>query len=200
MDKKLVSFTKESLDQVKSELAKAILNCFSKLQGESSSESKLSAQDIFKLLEKPPESALGDYAFPCFSFARVFRKSPQIIASNLKEELEKLENPWISKCEIAGAFLNLFINQRKLAEELIPKVLSHQYFKSQSQEAQRKQVKVMVEYSQPNTHKEFHVGHGRNVSLGDSLCNLYEYFGYQVTRANYIGDEETHVAKSFVAN
>ena len=53
----------------------------------------------------------------------------------------------------------------------------------------------MVEYSQPNTHKEFHVGHLRNVCLGSALVKLFRYCGYQVTAANYFGDEGAHIAK-----
>ena len=196
MDKKHVAFDKESLDQVKSRLAEIVLNCFSELQQESKLEAKLFKGDIFKLLEKPPESRLGDYAFPCFSFAKVFRKSPQMIAASLKEKIEAKQDPWARKIEVAGAFLNFFVNQEMLAKELVPKIISKEYFSSQKKATKDNKAKVMVEYSQPNTHKEFHVGHGRNVSLGDSLCNLYEYFGFKVTRANYIGDEGTHVAKA----
>ena len=50
----------------------------------------------------------------------------------------------------------------------------------------------MVEYSQPNTHKAFHVGHMRNVALGDCLVRLYEHCGYDVVAANYFGDEGAH--------
>jgi arginyl-tRNA synthetase len=53
----------------------------------------------------------------------------------------------------------------------------------------------MIEFSQPNTHKEFHVGHGRNVCLGDSLCRIFSYNGFNVTPVNYIGDEGAHIAK-----
>ena len=106
MDKKHVAFDKESLDQVKSRLAEIVLNCFSELQQESKLEAKLFKGDIFKLLEKPPESRLGDYAFPCFSFAKVFRKSPQMIAASLKEKIEAKQDPWARKIEVAGAFLN----------------------------------------------------------------------------------------------
>ncbi|RYZ48234.1 MAG: arginine--tRNA ligase [Proteobacteria bacterium] len=54
---------------------------------------------------------------------------------------------------------------------------------------------VMIEYSQPNTHKSFHVGHMRNVVLGDSLGRIYKACGYPVTMVNYIGDEGAHIAK-----
>jgi arginyl-tRNA synthetase len=53
----------------------------------------------------------------------------------------------------------------------------------------------MVEYSQPNTHKAFHVGHMRNVALGDALVRILEYNGHAVTAANYIGDVGTHIAR-----
>jgi arginyl-tRNA synthetase len=59
----------------------------------------------------------------------------------------------------------------------------------------KKDEKVMIEYSQPNTHKAFHVGHMRNVALGDALVRLYRFAGHEVTAANYIGDEGTHIAK-----
>jgi arginyl-tRNA synthetase len=68
-------------------------------------------------------------------------------------------------------------------------------FKILNQNAHHNSTRVMIEYSQPNTHKEFHVGHGRNVCLGDSLCRLFSYNGYQVIPVNYIGDEGTHIAK-----
>ena len=53
----------------------------------------------------------------------------------------------------------------------------------------------MIEFSQPNTHKGFHVGHLRNAALGDSLCRIFRYNGYEVVAANYFGDVGTHIAK-----
>merc|ERR1712129_451115 len=59
----------------------------------------------------------------------------------------------------------------------------------------RNGTRVMVEYSQPNTHKAFHVGHMRNVALGDCEIRVLEHCGYEVIAANYFGDEGAHVAK-----
>jgi arginyl-tRNA synthetase len=58
-----------------------------------------------------------------------------------------------------------------------------------------KSERVMVEYSQPNTHKNFHVGHTRNVALGIAVSNILEFAGFPVVRANYIGDIGAHVIK-----
>ncbi len=55
--------------------------------------------------------------------------------------------------------------------------------------------RILVEFSQPNTHKAFHVGHLRNVVLGDALCNILEAAGFEVIRANYINDTGLHVIK-----
>jgi arginyl-tRNA synthetase len=55
--------------------------------------------------------------------------------------------------------------------------------------------RVMVEYSQPNTHKAFHVGHLRNAAVGNTLCRILELGGYEVLKANYIGDIGMHVIK-----
>jgi arginyl-tRNA synthetase len=59
----------------------------------------------------------------------------------------------------------------------------------------KKNKQVMVEFSQPNTHKAFHVGHLRSAILGDTLCRIQEAAGYDVVRANYIGDIGLHVIK-----
>jgi arginyl-tRNA synthetase len=73
--------------------------------------------------------------------------------------------------------------------------VSGEGFKFLSKNSDHNKTKVMIEFSQPNTHKEFHVGHGRNVCLGDSLCRIFAYNGFAVTPVNYIGDEGTHIAK-----
>ncbi len=151
--------------------------------------------DIYKTLEQPPEQKLGDFAFPCFKFAKLAKQNPNEFALGLKNNLESNESEWITNLELKGAFLNIFINQQTLAKILIPAILSGEYFASLSNSSANKNIRTMIEFSQPNTHKEFHVGHGRNVCLGDSICRLYTYAGYDVIPVNYIGDEGTHIAK-----
>lgn len=187
----------ESFDGVKSRIAELIAVCLNDwiAQAHLTAE-KVLPHDMIEIIEKPPESSLGDYAFPCFRFAKVFRKKPQAIADELKIKLLLLNNLWVHDCKVVGAFLNIFISQEIFAKELVPKILSQEYFKSLKHDLDRNKTKTMVEYSQPNTHKEFHVGHGRNVCLGDSICRIYDYCGFKLIRVNYIGDEGTHVAKA----
>ncbi len=148
-----------------------------------------------RLLEKPPEQELGDFALPCFRFAKTLGKKPADIAAALGEFLSTRGAPWVARCQVVGAFLNIFVNKTELARLVIPRALSGEWFAELSKRPGPKSTRVMIEYSQPNTHKEFHIGHARNVCLGLSLVKLYRYCGYQVTAANYIGDEGTHIAK-----
>ena len=120
--------------------------------------------------------------------------SPAVIASELAEKLQKylLPNAPFIQIHARGPYLNFTVSSFALAEMVLPEIFHGNYFKEPSS---IKREKVMIEYSQPNTHKGFHVGHLRNVALGDSLCRIYLYNGYDVIGANYIGDIGSHIAK-----
>jgi arginyl-tRNA synthetase len=156
---------------------------------------ELSVIDFFKALEQPPEKSLGDYALPCFRFAKALKKNPNTVALELKSELDAANNPWIDRVDLKGAFLNIFTNQKEVAKTLIPLLVNGDGLKFLSKNTSNNKTKVMIEFSQPNTHKEFHVGHGRNVCLGDSLCRIFSFNGFDIIPVNYIGDEGTHIAK-----
>ena len=150
--------------------------------------------EITGLIEQPPNPELGDYALPCFSFSKILRRSPSVIASELADRLQKhlLLNAPFTHIQARGPYLNFTVSAAAVAEAVLPDIFHGNYFKEPSS---IKREKVMIEYSQPNTHKGFHVGHLRNVALGDSLCRIYLYNGYDVVGANYIGDIGSHIAK-----
>jgi arginyl-tRNA synthetase len=156
----------------------------------------LSSSDIEKFLEVPSDTSKGDFAFPCFKLAKAFRKAPAQIAAEIAPELEKNSPKVISKIEVAGGYINFFINSSELANTLFDSIRSGVFFKA---DPENLKIKVMIEYSQPNTHKEFHVGHGRNVCLGDTITRLYKYAGFNTVPVNYIGDEGAHIAKCLLA-
>ena len=97
-----------------------------------------------------------------------------------------------SRVEAVKGYLNLYFSTAEYARRVIDAVLD---------EAQgfgrgpAKGEQVMVEFSQPNTHKAFHVGHLRSAILGDVLCRILDFAGYDVVRANYPGDIGLHVIK-----
>lgn len=181
-----------SYDPAKSSLANSLFAALAKME---TLPANLTVEDFFKTLEQPPEKSLGDYALPCFRFAKAIKKNPNDVAAELKKYLEEEKNPWIDSIVLKGAFLNIFTNQKEIAKSIVPSLVSGKGFEILKNNSEKNQTKVMIEFSQPNTHKEFHVGHGRNVCLGDSICRLFNYNGYKVIAVNYIGDEGTHIAK-----
>ena len=182
-----------SYDPAKCSLATSLFKALGKIEANLPPE--LTVVDFFRTLEQPPEKALGDYALPCFRFAKAIKKNPNEVATELKRLLEEEKNPWVESVVLKGAFLNIFTNQKEVAKNLIPTLVNGSGFKVLKSNKDHNNTKVMIEFSQPNTHKEFHVGHGRNVCLGDSICRIFNYNGYNVVPVNYIGDEGTHIAK-----
>ncbi len=150
--------------------------------------------DISAALEQPPEAHLGDYALPCFRLAKPLGMKPQDVANALANAGGDADG-WLVSKKVAGAFLNFHINQPKMAATVVAAVLDNKWFTKLRDNKERNATKVMIEFACPNTHKEFHIGHGRNVSLGDSLVRLFRYCGYDVVAANYPGDEGAHIAK-----
>ena len=144
-------------------------------------------------VEVPKKKEMGDFAYACFKFAKALRKNPAAIAQDALVQVQRRLNdyPEFASVTAAGPYLNFSVDQAALAKSIVPGILNGTYL------AQRpaKGVKVMIEYSQPNTHKAFHVGHMRNVALGDALTRICEWNGYDVTPVNYIGDEGAHIAK-----
>lgn len=181
-------------DFAKGEISLLLKEAFSQLASEEQFQ-QIDPRLFYQMLERPPEAQLGDYAFPCFRFAKSLQKKPPEIAQDLAKLLTEKGSDWLEKISTAGAFLNLVVNPGKLAAYLLPEINSDKYFNRLQRYWLKEPQKVMVEYSQPNTHKVFHVGHMRNVALGDSLGRIYEYCGFGTTFANYIGDEGAHIAK-----
>jgi len=156
-------------------------------------EAGLTKDAILALIEKPKDSQHGDLAFPVFVLAKQLRKAPPVIASELAEKItpavEASES--FSTVKAVGPYLNFFLDKEAFAGEILTAVLDGSFLARRREQSER----VMVEYSQPNTHKAFHVGHIRCAALGDSVTRILEWSGYQVVPVNYIGDEGTHVAK-----
>jgi arginyl-tRNA synthetase len=148
---------------------------------------KLNKKEIENLIEIPPSQNLGDYAFPCFILSKKLKKSPQIIAEDLKKKIKSKD---FEKIETKGPYLNFFINKKKLIKQIIKDISKKDFGKINLGKG-----KVMIEFSQPNTHKAFHVGHIRGTSIGESISRIYEFLGNKVIRTNYSGDTGMHIAK-----
>ena len=151
---------------------------------------EIDANELEGYIETPKDSKNGDYAFPCFRLAKELRKAPPAIASEIKEKLELVEE--IEKVEVAGGYLNFFINKSTLAEEVLGEISkTEQYGKSIVGEGKN----IVIDYSAPNIAKPFHIGHLRSTVIGGALYNIYKYLGYNVTGVNHLGDYGTQFGK-----
>ncbi len=164
----------------------------------------LPEEEIGATLGRPPRPEMGDIAFPCFRYAKLFRKSPVAIAQDLKAELEAGppggQEDWFSaldRMEVDGGYLNFFIRRDYLARTVLRQSIDSGDRPGSSEEGAGKT--VIVEYSSPNIAKPFHVGHGFSTFLGEAIANLYEYGGYEVERFNHLGDYGTQFGKLIVA-
>ncbi|MCC2680173.1 MAG: hypothetical protein K0R29_2749 [Pseudobdellovibrio sp.] len=149
-------------------------------------------EPVYKALVEPPNPDMGHLAFGCFIFAKVLKKSPAQVATDLKAQWQPVDG--IASVEAAGPYLNFKFTSEFLAQHTVENVLNGSVFKTK---LVAEPPKTMFEYSQPNTHKELHVGHMRNLCLGDSLVRLYRrtYGNDMVISTTFPGDVGTHVAK-----
>ena len=152
-------------------------------------EVKLNEDDILLAIESPANPELGDLAFPCFKLASIYKKNPVKIAQELASKLKLIKG--LDKIKAIGPYLNFFLEKTGLATDVVKKILSDK----NKFGAGKNGNKVMIEFSQANTHKAFHVGHIRGTSIGESLSRISEFEGDKVIRANYQGDTGMHVAK-----
>lgn len=149
----------------------------------------LTVADVEAALAAPPDPALGDFAFPCFKLAKALRKAPPQIAADLAAALQQ-QPGLVARATAAGAYVNLGVDLGRAAGLVLPRLA-----RGERPQGAASGVRVMVEYSQPNTHKAFHVGHMRNLCLGDSVVRILRAAGDDVVAANYLGDVGAHVAK-----
>ena len=154
----------------------------------------MSAEEINGLLEIPPKADMGDFAFPCFKLAKVFRKAPQMIAADLKEQIGCPE--FLSRVEVMGGYLNFFVDKAMFAKQIVENYLADNNYGGP---AEKNGKTICIDYSSPNVAKNFHVGHLRTTIIGNSLNKIFTKLGYKVERINHLGDWGTQFGKLIVA-
>lgn len=153
----------------------------------------LTVNELAGFLEYPPDSKMGDLAFPCFKLSKELKKAPPAIASELSAGLE---DDIIGEANVAGGYLNIRVNPAYYAK-LIPEILekgekygSFDFGKGKT---------VVLDYSSPNVAKPFHIGHLGTTVIGHSLKMLHEFAGYKCIGINHLGDWGTQFGKLIVA-
>jgi len=148
-------------------------------------------EELKSYIEMPKDTKNGDYAFPCFRLAKELKKAPPVIANEIKEKIE-INPEIIEKVEIAGGYLNFYINKQIITKEVLEKVEQGIGY---GKMAIGKGKNIVIDYSAPNIAKPFHIGHLRSTVIGAALYNIYKYLGYNVTGINHLGDYGTQFGK-----
>ena len=155
----------------------------------------MTLEEITALIEVPPNKDMGDFAFPCFKLAKVFRKAPNMIAAELSEKIEA--KGVISNVTPLGGYINFFVNKSQLAETVIKDVLTKKEKYGHSDLGKDKT--IVIDFSSPNIAKPFHIGHIRTTVIGNALYKIYDSQGYNTVRINHLGDYGTQFGKLIVA-
>lgn len=143
----------------------------------------LSIDESLRIEFEYPEPQFGHLAIPCFSFAKVLKKSPQDIAIELQEKLKDIE--YIESITIVNAYVNITIKLEHLLWSQGDSLLTQATDKK----------KIALEFASPNTNKPLHLGHIRNIALGESLYHILTSAGHQVIKTEVINDRGIAVAK-----
>lgn len=152
---------------------------------------KIDTNEIINYIEIPPNKEMGDYAFPCFKLAKALKKSPVIIANDIKEKIELGE--YLTDVQNLNGYLNFYINKEALVKDVLKEFDNKKEFYGSSDIGSGKT--VCVEYSSPNIAKPFHIGHLRTTIIGSALARIYKYLGYNTIRINHLGDYGTQFGK-----
>jgi len=156
---------------------------------------EMTLEEITALIEVPPNKEMGDFAFPCFKLAKVFRKAPNMIAEELSSKI--VAEGVISKVTPLGGYINFFVNKSQLAETVIKDVLTKKEKYGHSDLGKDKT--IVIDFSSPNIAKPFHIGHIRTTVIGNALYKIYDSQGYNTVRINHLGDYGTQFGKLIVA-
>ena len=151
----------------------------------------IGAEEIAGWLTVPPERDLGDYALPCFRFAKALRKPPVKIAEELAAEIAGA--PFLKDVQAVNGYLNFYIDRNDYTEKTLREILSAGVSYGGSDEGAGKT--ICIDYSSINIAKPFHIGHLSTTVIGGALVNIYRKLGYRVVGINHLGDWGTQFGK-----
>ena len=147
---------------------------------------ELEKEKIYETIEIPPDTEMGDYAFPCFILAKTFKKNPALIAKELSQSIE-LNNKF-EKVVNNGPYLNFFLNRSEFNKETLKEIYNNDNYGKKNIGKNRN---VIVEFSSPNIAKPFHIGHIRTTVIGNAINNIYDFMGFNTIAVNHLGDYGT---------
>lgn len=154
----------------------------------------LSNDEIYNLLEKPKNEEHGDLAFPAFQLAKVFRKNPAEIASDIAEEFS---SDIVEQVDVVGPYLNFYLDKGKVSASVLNQILADKGNYGQSEFGAGEN--VPIDMSSPNIAKPMSMGHLRSTVIGNSLAQILEKMGFEPVKINYLGDWGTQFGRLITA-
>ncbi len=151
--------------------------------------------EIEAAIALPPNTEMGDYALPCFRFAKVMRKSPMAIAQELAATVKP--DGVIAEASALNGYLNIKIDKAGLAKSTLEEIAQTGASYGSSETGNGKT--VCIDYSSVNIAKPFHIGHLSTTVLGGALYKIYNFLGYNVVGINHLGDYGTQFGKLICA-
>src|SRR3989338_1456415 len=153
----------------------------------------ITADDVH--LEHPTDLNFGDYSSnAALAYAKEMKIKPRELAEKIAEEIRKNKIKEVEKVEVAGAgFINFFLSKEFFAESLSEAIEADENF---GENDSLKGKKIIIEYTDPNPFKEFHIGHLMSNTIGESISRIVEASGAETKRACYQGDVGMHVART----
>lgn len=155
---------------------------------------ELDYNQIYDALEVPKMSEHGDYSFPVFSLAKVYRKAPNMIAEELAP---KISGEHYEKVTPVGGYINFFLIKKDISQDVLKVILEEKEHYGDSDEGQNGG--VPIDLSSPNIAKPMSMGHLRSTVIGNSISEIFAKMGYKPIKINYIGDWGTQFGKLIVA-
>jgi arginyl-tRNA synthetase len=150
--------------------------------------------DFEKLIEKPKTTVHGDFSFPCFLLAKTLQKAPPVIAKDLEEKFQSILPSEFESVSAMGPFLNFKINSGQITQTILSNIENNQFKNIKSQNP----LKVLIEYPSPNTNKNLHIGHVRNILLGNTLTNILKFTKNEVIKTSINNDRGIAICKAMM--
>ncbi len=149
-------------------------------------------KELEQYIEIPKDKLNGDYAFACFRLAKTLKQSPNIIAKQIYDKINKTAEI-IDDIQIIGGYLNFYINKKLLVKEVLTEIENKKI--DYGKQNIGKNENIVIDYSSPNIAKPFHIGHLRSTVIGGALYRIYKFLGYNSIGINHLGDYGTQFGK-----
>ena len=157
----------------------------------------LTKDELYDLIALPPNTEMGDYALPCFKLAKLMRKSPVMIAEDLKNSILSDESvaaeKVLSEVSAVNGYLNFKINKGDFVRSTLDRILKEGDQYGSATDGTGKT--ICLDYSSINIAKPFHIGHLSTTVLGGALYRIFNFLGYKTVGINHLGDYGTQFGK-----